>query len=155
MTIILISTLNHTYLYLMQLYQDGINEEGAGDMAESIGVLDLAEVAVQTLLQEVSGVSFLVSETKSGRASREGLNEEQPLIDSSAMDSKYGTAPAKLIAETERAMRPSYYNILDMGDRDMKTSYLLRNTEVLREQLEEDKRVETFWKSRFANLIRD
>lgn len=114
-----------------------------------IGVLDLAEVTVQSLLQDVGRVTFGVYENQKFQ-----FDDEQPLVESNAMDIEYGRAEKKEL-NTKRVVRPSYYNILEMQDREMKSSYLLRNTEVLRNQIDEDQNVEKFWDSKFRDLRLD
>jgi hypothetical protein len=55
----------------------------------------------------------------------------------------------------ERVKRDSYYAILGMADRDMKTSYMLRSPDLYREQVDEDVEVENYWVKKLGVLVRD
>ena len=77
-------------------------------------------------------------------------NSDLPLVKSTAMEEQYGEAPARERRGKLRVPRPSYYNILDMQDKEMKTSYLLRDTEVLKNEIDEDQAVENYWADQFS-----
>ena len=135
----------------LDLTQEGSYESPAPQVGGAVGLLDLAETAVQALIQDYSGITFTV------RAAEEVAGDayDLPLVKSSAMEAQYGEAPVKTRKGRERVARPSYYNVLDMQDREMKTSYLLRDTEVLKNEIGEDQAVESYWADQFSRLALD
>ena len=120
-----------------------------------IGHLDLAEAAVQALVQDVSSVTFTACADPAKQVARREEDESRPLIQSAAMDAVYGPAPPRVFQGDERARRASYYGILEMADADMRTTYLLRGADALRAQLAEDSTVEDYWAAKLAGLERD
>ena len=113
-----------------------------------VGVLDLAECATQALLLDIAGVTFTVSEM-------EGLesNMDLPLISSKNNEEAQATMRSEVTSS--RVPRRAYYSILDMGDEDMRSSYMMRPQEEYVAQIEEDRLVEKYWSSKFSPLVRD
>jgi hypothetical protein len=138
-------------LELVQVESDTSFESPGTGVAGAVGLLDLAEVAVQATIQDFSGITFAVREVDSGA----GGDGDQPLVRSVAMEAQYGESPVRVRGADERVPRPSYYNILDMGDREMKFSYLLRDTQVLKDEISEDQMVERYWADKFSRLALD
>jgi len=120
----------------------------------SVGLLDLAETAVQALIQDAASATFTVCADPSGRFRQSDL-DERPLAKSMAMEAAYGPSPPPRVPGKDRVGRGSYYAILDMADRDMKTSYMLRSPEMYRGQVDEDVKVESYWSQKLSALVRD
>lgn len=135
----------------LELVQDESFSSPATGVTGTVGLIDLAEVAVQAMIQDFSGITFAVREIQPSG----GFDNDQPLVKSAAMEAEYGEAPARRRGAEERIPRPSYYNVLDMGDREMKSSYLLRDTEVLKNEIGEDQMVEKYWGDLFSRLKLD
>ena len=135
----------------LELIQEESFASPAVGVTGAVGLIDLAEVAVQAMIQDFSGITFAVREIQPSG----GFDIDQPLVKSSAMEAEYGEAPAKRRGAVERIPRPSYYNVLDMGDREMKSSYLLRDTEILKNEIGEDEMVERYWEDQFSRLRLD
>jgi hypothetical protein len=95
---------------------------------KTVGILDLSEVAVQSLLTDASRVTFTLCE----RAVPDTTNEGN-----------------------SRVSRGAYYSILAMDDSDMRNSYMIKPAEQYRLQLEEDERLENFWQKYLAKLPKD
>lgn len=137
----------------LELTQEESFASPATGVTGAVGLIDLAEAAVQSLIQDFSGITFAVREVQSGDG--KSFNADQPLVKSAAMEAEYGEAPTRARSAVERVPRPSYYNVLDMGDREMKSSYLLRDTEVLKNEIDEDQQVESYWEDKFSRLALD
>ena len=112
-----------------------------------VGALDLAECTTQALLLDVSAVTFTVSE----KADLDN-DFDLPLI-SPKNDEE--NPPSRLIPESSRVPRRAYYSILDMGDEDMRSSYMMRPQEEYVAQIEEDRLVEKYWSGKFLSLVKD
>jgi len=83
-------------------------------------------------------------------------SDETPLASSNAMELEFGKQPPRQARVSKsRVERPSYYGILDMQDVEMRTSYMIRETESLRAQLSEDEQVEQYWSTRLQALPKD
>jgi hypothetical protein len=120
-----------------------------------VGLLDVAEAAVQALLApNACCVTFTICADPS-RQLRQTDVDQRPLVQSAAMEAVYGPPPPKIIQGTDRASRENYYAILDMADADMKTSYLLRGASAYKAQILEDAAVESYWAVKFGQLARD
>ncbi len=135
----------------LELTQESSFESPAPQVGGVVGLLDLAETAVQALIQDFSGISFTVRSVDEDTGDASDL----PLVKSSAMEAEYGEAPKRMRRGSLRVPRPSYYNVLDMQDREMKTSYLLRDTEVLKNEIDEDAACEAYWADQFSRLALD
>ena len=120
----------------------------------SVALLDLAEATVQALIQDAAATTFTVCADPSGQLRRADV-DEQPLARSMAMEAVYGPAALPRVPGKERVKRDSYYAILGMADRDMKTSYMLRSPDLYREQVDEDVEVENYWVKKLGALVRD
>lgn len=120
----------------------------------SIGILDLAECLVQSLIQDVSGATFTVCANPSGQIRQADL-DNRPIIQSTAMEAVYGPSPPKREKGEERIRRESYYGILEMADVDMKTSYMLRPADAYKAQIVEDINVEQYWTEKLKGIGRD
>lgn len=141
----------------LMLLQEGSEEASLVNEADTlrIGMLDMAEAAVQTLIQDSPFITYTLSEVPQ-RGTIPSVDEDVPLIRSAAMEEEYGASPQKMYNdESEREPRRAYYSILDMDDVDMRTSYMLKPKEAYIALLEEDESVENYWTSRLANLEQD
>jgi len=138
---------------LLLLQDDNVNQ------GRSIGLLDMAEATVQTLIQDCSFVTYTLTEAP--RRIVNENNDEIPLIRSNAMDNQYDESYVSVLSKrddnalSDRVKRPTYYKILEMEDNDMKTSYMIRERETYLDQLKEDEAVEKFWADRLLQLKSD
>lgn len=121
----------------------GTDGDSTVSRARQIGVLDLAECIVQALLSDTPAATFTVAEEPSATPEPEADDDEDMLTASTSN----GTG--------SRVARNAYYSILDMGDEDMISSYMLRPAQVYKDQLEEDLQLEVYWRMKFADLISD
>ena len=141
----------------LMLLQEGSEEASLINESDTlrIGMLDMAEAAVQTLIQDSPFITYTLSEVPQ-RGSTSLDDEDMPLIRSTAMEEEFGEAPQKMYNDdSEREPRRAYYSILDMDDVDMRTSYMLKPKEAYIALLEEDESVENYWTSRLINLEKD
>jgi hypothetical protein len=101
--------------------------------SNTLGMLDLAEVAAQTLIQDVPNITFTVTEAQ---------------VQAQTDDALAGEA-------LDRVSRRTYYGILDMDDADMRSSYMIKPAEQYKLQMEEDKQLENYWLRRLQKLPKD
>ncbi|KAJ1428388.1 hypothetical protein B484DRAFT_449893 [Ochromonadaceae sp. CCMP2298] len=152
-----------------------LQQRGEG-LSLTIGALDLAEAAVQSLLlEEIERVSFTIcarSATSADTATR-----ASPAPAGAASPADQGSM---------RVSRQTYYGILSMDDttdpgedpkeadkaeqkrlldeeetansltyKDMRSTYLIRPPDAFSSQIEEDQAVEQYWRSLLTNLRKD
>ena len=133
----------------LRVYQE--SPETSSDLS-LIGVLDLAECACQALLLDVVDKTFHIAED--GVAEGSSIDEDEPIITSAAMEEEFGVVERKKVISS-RVPRKAYYSILDMDDTDMRSSYMIKAEEAYLAQIEEDRLLESYWKSQFSGLSPD
>eukprot|EP01041_Mallomonas_annulata_P000441 gene441-790_t len=140
------------------------SEVGDGQLALSIGQLDLGEATVQALLSSRSGFTVLVCEDPSDPilvARRQQNKLSLPFLSDESEgglpddEASNGSDPLEISSLRRRPARNAYYGILSMSDEDMKTSYIIRPEESYLTQLTEDEQVEQYWASVFKALRTD
>ena len=134
---------------------DRAGEATSISASNAVGTLDFAEAVSSALVVDVPAITFTVCESASGARALQQELQEQPLVQSNAMDEEYGAAPARTRAATDRVQRQAYYGILDMDEGSMKSSYMMKEAEVYEKQLEEDVSLERFWTERLSKLPKD
>lgn len=159
-------------------------EESGSTLSLTLGQLDLAEAAVQTLLSEqLSKTTFtvcedpndLISRRRRAAARRSKLTgtttaeseKRRGLFDYLFGDEEREEDLATVAEEGQeevldenqdiipRPSRNSYYGILTMSDEDLRASYMIRAEEAVIQQLTEDEMVEQYWSRLFKTLQRD
>lgn len=111
--------------------------EGLNTSNCKIGVLDLAEAVVQSLLLDVDRITYTVC-------------EDPVLSFIDQIDSGDGS-----IRVSSRVRREWYYGILNMDDASMRMAYILKAPEAYSSQLQEDDAVEEYWQQRLAVIKQD
>jgi len=124
-------------------------------ISNSIGMLDLTETVVQSLVLDIPNITFTVCESAKSSQEMRNMQESMPLAQSTAMDEEYGKTVQPEETYTDRVSRSAYYGILDMEDKDMKSSYLMKPAEIYRAQLDEDEQLEEYWQKKLDKVPRD
>lgn len=124
-------------------------------ISNSVGMLDLTETVVQSLVLDIPNITFTVCESAKSFLERQVIQETMPLAQSNAMDEEYGKTIKPEESYTDRVSRSAYYGILDMEDKDMKSSYLMKPAEIYRAQLDEDEQLDEYWQKKLENVPRD
>jgi hypothetical protein len=111
-----------------------------------IGVLDLAECVVHSLILDVPRNSFMVTEDLTNVSSddEEILLYPDDLSNSSLVPS--------ISFSSNRPSRKAYYSILYMNEKEMQSSYIMKSPEAYEAQLSEDDVVEKYWEDMFNTL---
>lgn len=115
---------------------------------QQIGILDLAEAVVHTLIIDVSMFSFTAYEDN------KYLNEED---DGTILPDDLETSTLSSVekpVESSRIPRKAYYSILNMNAQEMKASYNMKSADAYDMQLTEDELVERYWQRKFDDLKR-
>ena len=105
------------------------------------GILDLSEAVTQSLLQDVTGLSFSIFNTNS--------------IDTTQLPQRPIILAGQREIENNRIIRQAYYNVLLMTDEQLRTSYMIKSAEEYKAQLKEDELVEKYWLTRLTLLEKD
>lgn len=65
-------------------------ESSTSSVSNSVGMLDLTETVVQSLVLDVPNITFTVCESRKSAMERLSITEAMPLAQSTAMDEEYG-----------------------------------------------------------------
>ena len=65
-------------------------DSSASLVSNSVGMLDLTETVVQSLVLDVPNITFTVCESRKSAMERLSITEAMPLAQSTAMDEEYG-----------------------------------------------------------------
>lgn len=65
-------------------------ESSANLIGNTVGMLDLTETIVQSLVLDIPNITFTVCESRKSALERQSIADTQPLAQSTAMDEEYG-----------------------------------------------------------------
>ena len=129
-------------------------------ISDTVGVLDLAEAISMTLIVDVTDVTFTICESIQNN-NLKNINE-LPLVKTNEIeendkivDDVSVLLSASAATSSDRVSRSAYFGILDMDDKGMKSSYMIKEADVYQKQMDEDVELEEYWQRRLELLPKD